>query len=113
MEQSEQIKKLEEKAPETPAAPIDAVPPQVSEIPVAEQNRLRQEGRQLMENEMNERVRQLNEQVSYRANIENCSNSMCSFARRLLSGSEYFIVQFERVINNFNVFGWVLKDMHS
>lgn len=61
---SEQLQGMKDKAPETPNVPAETTPQQASEIPVAEQNRLRQEGRQLLETEMNDRVKQLTDQVS-------------------------------------------------
>lgn len=69
LEMSEQLQGLKDKAPETPSVPAENNPQQAVEIPVAEQNRLRQEGRQLMETEMNDRMKQLTDQVCG-ANLE-------------------------------------------
>lgn len=67
LEMSEQLQGLKDKAPEAPNVPAETTPQQESEIPVAEQNRLRQEGRQLMETEMNDRVKQFTDQVKRRS----------------------------------------------
>lgn len=51
------------KSKETQSTNTETAAPAVLEIPQQDQDRLRQEGRQQMETEMNERIRQLNEQV--------------------------------------------------
>lgn len=65
MEMSEQLQGMKDKAPEQPLnLPAETSPQQASEMSVTEQNRLRLEGRHLIETEMNDRVKQLTEQVS-------------------------------------------------
>ncbi len=57
------MKQLQNKPSEPEPVPTEPAPPAVAEVPVAEQNRLRQEGRQQMETEMNDRLKQQNDQV--------------------------------------------------
>ena len=60
----EQLKELQAQAARAPIPAVEITPPpEAVEVSVEEQNRLRQEGRQQLENEMNERLRVLNDKV--------------------------------------------------
>lgn len=64
LELTEENKELKTKLEEAHATPVEIVPSAVAEIPVLEQNRLRQEGKQQMETEMNDRIKHLTDQVN-------------------------------------------------
>lgn len=63
----EQVKQLLAQIANTPVPAVEITPPpEVVEISVEEQNRLRQEGRQQLESEMNDRIKLLNEKVRFK-----------------------------------------------
>ena len=63
MQLEEQVKQLQTQATKAPVPTVEITPPPEVEISAEEQNRLRQEGRQQMEDEMSERLKQLNDKV--------------------------------------------------
>lgn len=67
-EMTKQMEEMKNKPAEEPTPPVEPVPVVPLEIPAQEQDRLRQEGRQQVEAEMNDRFKELGDQVNHSKN---------------------------------------------